>query len=172
MTSAPVNEKNTSVLRDSVRIFEGDFKNTPPTPDGSYKIAAEIDYGKEILEAEKSIYLSNTAGIESFEAKLTGKENDTAGIVFTARTRGIGPTKENEPRQIVFRIKSTAGEVMATIPGKTSRGKIPQNADYTEYTAEWPGPLKPGTYFAEFLVSLRENENLTSFCLVDNTGPR
>ncbi len=172
LVSSPVNEKNSSVLRGSVRIFDGEFKNIPTFPDGSYKIAAEIDYGKEILEAEKSIYLSNTAGIESFEAKPTGKENDTAGIVFSARARGIGPGKENESRQIVFRIKSTAGEVLATIPGKTSRGKIPQNADYTEYTAEWSGPLKPGTYFAEFLVSLRENETLTSFCLVDNTGPR
>ncbi len=172
LASSPVNDKNTSVLRGSVRIFEGDFKNIPPFPDGNYKITVEIDYGKEILEAEKSIYLSNTTVIDSFEAKLTARANDTAGVAFSARTRGIGPGKENEPQEIVFRIKSTAGEVLATITGKTPRGKIPQNADYTEYTAEWSGALKPGTYFAEFLVSLRENENLTSFCLMDNTEPR
>lgn len=171
VASAPVNENNASVLRGSVRIFEGDFKNSPALPDGSYKIVAEIDYGKEILETEKPVYLLNSGGIESFEAKLTPKVNGAATIVFTARTKGIAPGKDNEHRQKVFRIKSATGELqgelLANIPVKAAQGKSPQ---IVEYTGEWHGQLKPGLYFAEFLVSLRENETLTSFCLIDNTG--
>jgi len=169
LASAPVNENNTSVLRDSVRIFAGDFKNIPAFPDGSYKIAAEIDYGKEILEAEKPVYLLNTGGIESFEAKLTvtAKDNGAATIIFTAGTKGIEPGKENENGQTIFRLKSTDGQPLANIPVKAARGKFSQTA---EYTGEWRGQLKPGIYIAEFLVSPRDNETLTSFCLVDNTG--
>ncbi|MCX6579709.1 MAG: hypothetical protein NT166_05940 [Candidatus Aminicenantes bacterium] len=171
LASAPVNENNTSVLRDSVRIFQGDFKNNPALPDGSYKIVAEIDYGKEILETEKPVYLLNSGGIESFEAKLSPKGNGAVEIGFAARTKGIEPGKVNEHRQKVFRIKSAAGELqgelLANIPAKTPQGKFPQTV---EYTGEWRGQLKPGLYFAEFLVSPRDNETLTSFCLVDNTG--
>lgn len=166
---APVNENNTSVLRDSYRIFVGDFKNIPAFPGGSYKIVAEIDYGKEILEVEKPVYLVNTGGIASFDAGLTRKDGGAAAVVFTAGTKGIEPEKANEQRQKVFRIKSATGELLASIPGKASRGKIPQTV---VYTGEWSGPLKPGIYIAEFLISPRENETLTSFCLIDNTDAR
>lgn len=171
MVSAPINENNASVLGDSVRIFEGDFKNMPAFSDGTYKIVAEVDYGKEILEAEKPIYLLNSGGIESFEAKLTPKENNVATIVFNGATKGIPHGKENEPRKKVFRIKSATGELQGellanTLP-KAAQEKYPQ---IVEYTGEWHGQLKPGLYFAEFLIFLRENEVLTSFCLIDNTG--
>jgi hypothetical protein len=171
LASAPVNENNASVLRNSVRIFEGDFKNSPAFPDGSYKIVAEIDYGKQILETEKPLYLLKTGGIESFEAKLTAKANDTATIVFTAEAKGIPQGKGNEPRKKVFRIKSATGELqgelLANFTVKAAQGKSPQ---IVEYTGEWRGQLKPGLYFAEFLLSLRENQTLTSFCIIDNTG--
>ncbi|MDQ1352546.1 MAG: hypothetical protein QG657_2852, partial [Acidobacteriota bacterium] len=171
LSSTPVNENNSSVLRDSVRFFEGDFKNVPAFPDGSYKIVAEIDYGKEILETEKPVYLLNSGGIESFDAKLTAKDNDAAAIVFTAATKGLPQGKGNEPRKKVFRIRSATGqlqgELLANSAVKGAQGKFP---GIVEYTGEWRGQLKPGLYFAEFLVSIRENEVLTSFCLIDNTG--
>lgn len=175
VASTPVNENKTSVLRDSFRIFEGDFKNKSELRDGSYKVVSEIDYGKEILVAEKPVYLLNTGGIESFTAKLTlpAKDNDAVKIGFSAVTKGIEPGKDNQHRQKVFRIKSITGELqgelLANIPVKVPQGKIPQTL---EYTGEWSGTLKPGMYIAEFLIFLQENVALTSFCLIDNTGGR
>ncbi|HLP44404.1 MAG TPA: DUF916 domain-containing protein [Candidatus Kapabacteria bacterium] len=175
VASTPVNENKTSVLRDSFRIFAGDFKNKSELRDGSYKVVSEIDYGKEILVAEKPVYLLNTGGIESFTAKLSvpAKDNDAVKIVFSSVTKGIEPGKDNQHRQKVFRIKSITGELqgelLANIPVKVPQGKTPQTL---EYTGEWSGTLKPGMYIAEFLIFLQENVALTSFCLIDNTGGR
>ncbi|HLP57839.1 MAG TPA: DUF916 domain-containing protein [Candidatus Deferrimicrobium sp.] len=175
VASTPVNENKTSVLRDSFRIFEGDFKNKSELRDGSYKVVSEIDYGKEILVAEKPVYLLNTGGIESFTAKLSvpAKDNDAVKIVFSSVTKGIEPGKDNQHRQKVFRIRSITGELqgelLANIPVKVPQGKTPQTL---EYTGEWSGTLKPGMYIAEFLIFLQENVALTSFCLIDNTGGR
>lgn len=176
IASTPINEKNTSVLRDSCRIFEGDFKSKSEFRDGSYKIVAQIDYGKEILEAEKPVFLLNTGGIETFTAKLTpspsGKESTTTNatkIVFSAVTKGIEPAKEKEPRKKVFRIKSSSGELKGE--WLAVQTNISSKTQPAEYMGEWIGQLKPGLYIAEFLVSPRENETLTSFCLIDNRAP-
>lgn len=171
VTSTSINNNNSSVLRDSYRIFEGDFKNIPTFTDGNYKLVAEVDYGKQILETEKPVYLLNFGGIEFFEAKLIPKDKDAAQVTFTARTKGIDPGKVNQNRQKIFRIKSAAGELqgelLANIPSKEPQGKFPLTV---EYSGEWRGRLKPGLYIAEFLVTPQENEVLTSFCLIDNTG--
>lgn len=168
VASTPVNEKNASILRDSYRIFTGTFKPKAKSSDSVHKVLAIVDYGKAVLEAEKSVYLLNEGGIEAFEAtpghRRPGKDDRTVSIVFSAKTRGIEPGKAG--RQELFRIKSMDGRLLAEIPAK----KETPSPQTVNFKGKWSGQLKPGIYFAEFLIFLHEDKPLTSFCQITPPG--
>lgn len=168
VASTVVNEKNASILRDSYRIFTGTFKPKVKSSDGVHKVLAIVDYGKAVLEAEKSVYLLSEGGIEAFEAKpgyrRPGKDHRTVSIVFSAKTRGIEPAKAG--RRKLFRIKTMDGQLLAEIPAK----KETPSPQTVNFKGEWSGQLKPGIYFAEFLIFLHENKPLTSFCQITPPG--
>jgi hypothetical protein len=177
VASISVNEKNTSILRDSYRIFTGTFKRNVKSGDGVHKVVVSVDYGKAVLEAEKSIYLLNEGGIEAFEAKpgyrRPGKDNQALSIVFSAKTRGIEPGKASKKSS--FRIKTMDGRLLAEIPAKlahtrTGTKKKTPSPLTVNFKGQWSGQLKPGIYFAEFLIFLHENKPLTSYCQITLRG--
>ncbi|MCU0289602.1 MAG: DUF916 domain-containing protein, partial [Acidobacteria bacterium] len=172
VASTPVNENKTSVLRDSYRVFSGDFKKKFTFRDGSHKIVAQLDYGKEILETEKSVYLLNEGGIESFTAKLIPLTVDKMiKVVFSAVTTGIPPGQTNMNQKKVFRIKSVAGELQGELLVNNPMKVLTEKKVLSEeYSGEWTGKLKPGLYIGEFLIFIGQNQTIASFCLIDNTG--
>ena len=164
VASTVINEKNASILRDSYRIFTGTFQGKVKPGDGVHKALVSVDYGKAVLEAEKSVYLLSGGGIEAFKAtpeyRRPGKDDQTVSIVFSAKTRGIEPGKAD--RKELFRIKTMDGRQLAEIPAK----KETPSPQIVKFKGEWSGQLKPGIYFAEFLIFLHEDKPLTSFCQI------
>lgn len=154
-----INKKNSSVLRNSLRIFRGEFKGK--LNDGDYRIVADIDYGKAVFEAEKSIYISSKLKIESFNVKyISKKESKNASrIKLAAEIKCLN--KEIKNLKKLFRLKTKTGKLVAEIPVIISRikGKIFNFA----LKGEWKEELKPGIYFAELLVYM-EKIPITSYC--------
>jgi hypothetical protein len=162
VASTPVNENNSSVLRNSVRLFEGKFAEKPGIPAGTYTITAALDYGKAELEVEKSLYLLDNGGIETFAVKYLhpDKDNQAGTVVFSARTAGIDDkTKLKNPANR-FILKSLEGKLLGEIPVKIVPDKKPPG---TQLQGEWSGTLAPGIYFAELQIFLLPDTPLTSF---------
>jgi hypothetical protein len=162
VVSTPLNEKDSSVLRNSLRLFEGKFAGKPGLGEGIYTILAAMDFGKAELEVEKSLHLLDNGGIETFEVKyLHPNQNNQKGtVVFTARTAGIeDKTKLKNPANR-FMLKSLEGKPLVNIPVNIVPAKKQPG---TQFQGEWSGVLNPGIYFAELQIFLLPDKPLTSF---------
>ena len=160
-----MNEKNSSVLRNSLRLFEGKFAVKPGIPTGIYTLTAAMDFGKAELEVEKALQLLDNGGIETFEVKYLrpGKNNQKGTVVFSARITGIEDKSNLKNPANCFVLKSLEGKSLEKIPVKIVPGKKEPGTQFTQFQGEWPGTLEPGIYFAELQVFLLPDKPLTSF---------
>ena len=162
--STPLNEKESSILRNSWRVFAGKFEGKPGFPGGVYTLVAAMDFGKADLEVEKSFYLPDNGGIETFEVKyLRPKQDNQKGtVVFSARSAGIedeDKSKLKKPENR-FMLKSFQGKALVDIPVKI----IPEKKHSgVQFQGEWSGILEPGIYFAELQIFLLPDKPLFSF---------
>ena len=160
--SRPLNEQESSILRNSWRVFEGTFEGKPGFPGGLYTAVAAVDFGKAELEVEKSFYFSGNGGIETFEVKYLypNQSNRNGTVVFSARTTGIeDETKLKNPANR-FILKSLEGKSLVDIPVKIIPAKKQLAA---QFRGEWSGTLAPGIYFAVLQIFLLPDQPLTSF---------
>lgn len=167
IASAPLNEKNSSVLRNSYRIFAGKFAGKSGSSRDIYTITAAMDFGKAELEVEKSIHFPDSGGIEAFEVKYLHndrenkeEENKDGKVVFSASVIGLEdkPGLKNPGNH--FRLKSLEGKILIDIPAKIVSAK---DQPGVRFQGEWTGTLKPGIYFAEVRLFLLPDIPLTSF---------
>lgn len=160
--STPLNEKESSVLRNSLRLFEGKFQGKPGLTGGVYTLQAAMDFGKAELEVEKSLHLPDDQGIKIFEVKYSPprEDNRKGTVVFSARTAGIEDKSKLKNPANRFTLKSLEGKPLVETPAKIVPGKKPADA---QFQGEWSGTLKPGIYFAELQIFLLPDKPLTSF---------
>jgi hypothetical protein len=165
VVSTPLNEKESSILRNSLRVFEGKFEGKPGFQGGLYTIQAAMDYGKAVLEVEKSLFLPGNQGIESFEVKYLppGKDNETGRVIFSARPAGIEDKIALKNPANCFKLKSLDGQMSVDIPVKIVPAAKKSNPPGVEFQGKWTGTLKPGIFFAEIQLFLHPEHPLTSF---------
>jgi len=163
LTETVLNENNSSVLRNSIRIFSGKFNSKIQIRTGIYYAQVQFNYDEKTIEAEKKVYISNQAIIETHSVTLSTPEteNQTYTAYFKASISGVKAREKFEGKETLFRLKNLEGHILAEIPAEVSlENTLTQRY---EFTGQWSGILKPGIYYSEFLFILSPEKPISSF---------
>jgi hypothetical protein len=139
-----INEKNSSILRNGVRLFEGVLSGS--FPEGMYRATVELDFGKEAREVEKAIRLAPISGIPDMTVSYqAAAENKPATVAVSFNPGGMAAAVQN-PRSF-FRLRALLGEELVRQP--LSQCLKQKNGDFS---CRLKKNLQPGIYMAEILL--------------------
>ncbi len=152
-TSIPnINEKNSSILRDSVRLYEGTLQGN--FPEGIYRASLELDFGSEAREVEKAVRLAGARRILNFQVSYepATDEKKPSFVRFSFQPGGMEEALRHP--QSVFRIRNLYSEVVLKEPleqclKKTNASVKKESAGYE---CAFEKKLDPGVYIAEILL--------------------
>ena len=151
-TIPDVNEKNSSVLRNSVRLYEGTLKGS--FPEGMYRATLELDFGKEKQEVEKVFRLAPATQVPKFVAayETSTTEGKASRVNVTFQPGAMEASLQN-PRSF-FRLRTLLGKVMLREPLKQCLKKVNSASKSTTagYQCVFQKDLDPGVYIAEILL--------------------
>ena len=141
-----INEKTSSILRDSVRLFEGVL--TGSFPEGVYRAVLELDVGKEAQEVEKTVRLAPATGI--VDMSVSYEKNTTLGVTFKPGGMKTAPL---DPKSF-FRLRTLLGAQVVRKPlteclNLKAGAKLQESSSFQ---CALEAPLRPGVYIAEILL--------------------
>jgi len=139
-----INDKNGSVLRDGVRLYEGTLQGN--FPEGLYLTTLELDFGQEAREVEKAIRLAGASRILDFQVSYQppNEEKKSPMVTFSFRPGGLEKAL-GHPRS-VFRLRTLVSEIVISTPLKVCLDKS------GVCTAAIEKKLDPGIYIADVLL--------------------
>ena len=139
-----INEKNSSILRNGVRLFEGVLPGS--FSEGMYRAVVELDFGKEAREVEKAIRLAPVSGVPAMTVSVQAAAETKPASVSVSFNPGPMAAAVQNPRSF-FRLRTLLGRELIRQPLSQCLKQKDRN-----FSCRLKKNLEPGIYMAEILL--------------------